>query len=323
MRATRMIWEGAGRPMPVEYDGTPIAPTLDGSQRCAMCGEADARWPYNELFSENFRAVSKLRVLLPHVVEGEAMAFCAACVWCARSHALRASAWIARENGVWFVPRRHLLAVLLDPPEPPFVVGWPEYGADHGGEAHAWRCQWPGAPPLPSYFWPLNEGESGAKLLVPLPRLQAKHVAPYAEVAASRDLYPLQWDDGETVMVDVALWRALASQLAEVAAALRAAGVGIPDTREALAKLRCPMRAPAAVHLRWPALTRGLARHQRAQWWPLLADLLPLPDAPPKPDKPVKAPRPVRATKPPPPVEPARAAVPPPSAPIVRQPSLF
>lgn len=177
MRATRLIWEGAGRPMPVEYDGTLIAPTLDGAARCAMCGEGEARWPYGEVFSENFRAMSALRVLLPHVVEGAPMAFCAACVWCARSHALRAAAWFARPDGVWFVGRRHMLACLLDPPEPPFVAGWPGYGIDHGGETHAWRCQWPGAPPLPSQFWPLKEGEPGAKLLVPLPRLQAKHVA--------------------------------------------------------------------------------------------------------------------------------------------------
>ena len=55
--------------------------------------------------------------------------------------------------------------------------------------------------------------------------------------------------------------------------------------RDGTLTVRAPMRAPLAVHARWPALTRRLATYTRAAWWPLLADLVPLPDAPPRPEK--------------------------------------
>lgn len=305
-RATRLIWEGAGRPQPMDYDSLPVPPRAVEAAACAMCGEPGPGWLYNDLFSENFHTLANTARLFPHRTVGLPLAFCAACTWSARSLALRCASFFARESGVWFVARRQLLAALLDPPEPPFVAAAPLYGCDHGGEMHGWRCPWPGAPPLPSgYYWPLPEGEPGAKVVAPLSRLQAKHVAVYATVATSRDRYPLQWDDTTPVMVDRPLWTALAAQLAEVAGLLRAGSVTVTDTRDALRLLRCPARAPVAVHARWSALTRGLSRHARAVWWPLLADLLPLPDAPPREERPAKPARPAKIAPAPTPAKPS------------------
>lgn len=274
MRATRIIWQGAGSHMPHEGDGTPIPPRDPSTLApcCAMCGERGPRWTADDAFSDNFRPLSHLSQLYPHVVEGFPVSLCAACVWSSRALRLRCAASFSRVDGVWFVARRHLLSALLDPPEPPFVACAPLYGADHGGEAHGWRATWPGEPPLPD----------GVDVLT---RLQAKHVAAYADVALSRARYPLQWDDHTRVMVDAPLWRDLAARLGACAAALRGASVGVTDTRSALTTLRAPVRAPIAVHRAWPSLVRGLDAHRRAPWWPLLADLLPLPEAPPRPEK--------------------------------------
>lgn len=284
MRATRIIWQGAGSHPPSEGDGTlipphkgPLAPT------CAMCGEPGPQWTSEDAFSDNFRPLEHLSKLYPHAVEGFPVSLCAACTWSSRALRLRCAPFFARTDGVWFVPRRQLLAALLDPPEPPFVACAPLYGADHGGEAHGWRARWPGEPALPA----------GIDVLV---RLQAKVVSSYAETAFDRARYPLQWDDHTRVIVDVALWREVSAQLGVIAALLRAASVGVTDTREALLKLRAPTRAPLAIHARWSTLVRGLERHARAAWWPLITDILPLPDAPPRPERVVSAAKPAEPT---------------------------
>lgn len=308
MRATRIIWQGAGSHAPHEGDGTVIPPRDPATLApfCAMCGEPGPRWTNEDSFSDNFRPLSHLSRLFPHAVEGFPVSLCAACVWSSRALRLRCAPFFARTDGVWFVPRRHLLAALLDPPEPPFVACAPLYGADHGGEAHGWRATWPGEPALPA----------GVDVLV---RLQAKVVSSYADVAYERDRYPLQWDDHTRVVVDVPLWRDLSARIGAVASALRAGGVGVTDCREAMAKLRAPARAPVAVHREWSTLTRGLDRHQRAAWWPMLADLVPLPEAPPRPEKAPRAAPPPAAAKPAPaaaepPAPPTPAPAPPPKA---------
>lgn len=287
MRATRIIWQGAGSHMPHEGDGTPIPPRDPATLAplCAMCGEPGPRWTSEDAFSDNFRPLAHLSKLYPLAVEGFPVSLCAACVWSSRALRLRCAPFFARTDGVWFVPRRYLITALLDPPEPPFVACAPLYGADHGGEAHGWRALWPGEPPLPA----------GVDVLV---RLQAKVVSGYADVAYERDRYPLQWDDHTRVMVDVPVWRILADRLGGIAAELRAASVNITDTREALTKLRAPVRAPVAVHARWATLVRGLDRYARAAWWPFLADIIPLPDAPPRPEKAPPAAPPPKATPP-------------------------
>lgn len=287
MRATRIIWAGAGRPAPVEYDGTLVPRRTKGlAPCCSMCGESDPGWLYGDAFSDNFRTLTATDKMFPHALDGHPVSLCAACVWSAKTLALRCACFFAREGGVWWVSRRDLLGHLLDPPEPPFVAGAPLYGADHGGEAHLWRTQWPGRV-LPA----------GVDILS---RLQAKHVAVYAETAWSRDRYPLQVDDALSVTVDVALWRSLAEHMTAMATALRSGGVGYTETRDALRTLRPPPRAPIVVHRDWRALTAPLARYARAPWWPLLADILPMPDL-------VKAERPAKAVK--------AAPAPPPPAP--------
>jgi hypothetical protein len=302
VRPTEILFRGAGCVAPLDKEGAPIPRNLSvTATRCAMCGGADPGWLYGDLFSENFFTLSSQGKLLGYAQDGHADAFCAACTWAAQSLALRCAPWVATPVGVWFVPRRLLLAALLDPPEPPFVFGAPLYGADHGGETHAWRCAWPGAPPLPAgYYWPLPEGEPGAKVVTPLARLQAKHCAVYAQTGHHRDRYPLQVDDALCVMVDRPLWTDLAARLGEVASLLRAASVGIDDCRTSMLRVRCPARAPATIHARWATLTRGLDRYARSAWWPLLTDLVPLPDAPPKPERAVRA-RPAAPPKPAPP----------------------
>lgn len=286
-RPTHVIWRGAGCPAPLDPDGLPLRPRAGLAPVCAMCGEPSPGWPFGDAMSDNFRPLTHLNKLFAHVVEGAPVSLCAACVWCARSLKLRCAAWVAREDGVWFAARRDLLAMLLDPPEPPFVVGLPLYGADRGGEANGWRATWANDPPLPS----------GVDRLT---RLQAKHVAIYAETATRRDRFPLQWDDHTRVTVDVALWRDLAARLGAMASLMRSARVGVTDARDALRTLRAPIRAPMLVHRAWPALVRGLDTHARAAWWPLLTDLVPLPDAPPK-DAPAPAPPRVQPAPPAPP----------------------
>lgn len=295
MRATRIIWRGAGAPMPHEWDLTPIPPRDGLAPVCSMCSDAGPRWRVEDAISDNFRPLSHVNRLFPHVVEGAPVSLCAACFWCFKALRLRCSAWFAREDGIWFVARRDLLAALLDPPEPPFVAGAALYGADHGGEAHGWRAFWPGEP-----------RPAGVEILS---RLQAKHVSVYAETAYARDRYPLQVDDSLRITVDVARWRDLAQRLGACARALRAGSVGVTDTRAALLTLRAPVRAPLSVHREWPTLTRGLAAHAKAAWWPLLTDLVPLPDAPPRPEKAprVAAPPPLPAPVPPQPPAPAPA----------------
>lgn len=265
MRATRIIWKGAGCPAPVEYDNTSIPPARGRlAPVCAMCGEPGPQWGYGDAFSDNFRTLTATDRMFPYAMDGYPTSLCAACVWCAKTLALRCACFFAREDGVWWVARRDLLAHLLNPPEPPFVVGAPLYGADHGGEQHLWRTRWPGVTLPPG--------------VDTLPRLQAKHVAVYAETAWSRERYPLQVDDSISVTVDVPLWRALSEHLGTVATALRSGGVGYTETRDALRTLRIPLRAPLAVHARWRSLIAPLTPHARAPWWSRLTDVIPMPD---------------------------------------------
>lgn len=253
-----------------------------------MCAEPAPAFLVDDAMSDNFRPLTHINKLFAHATQGAPVSLCDACVWCARALKLRCAAWVAREDGVWFVARRDLLPVLLDPPAPPFVVGLPLYGADHGGEANGWRATWSTDPALPA----------GVDRLT---RLQAKHVAIYAEVATRRDRYPVQWDDHTRVVIDVALWRDLTGRLGAMAALLRSHSAGVTDTRDALRTLRAPMRAPVAAHRAWPGLIRGLDRHARSSWWPLLTDIVPLPEAAPRPEKAPKAPSPPPTPPPTPP----------------------
>lgn len=277
MKATRLLWETAGRPAPTEGDGELIKPGPDRGA-CSMCGSDGARFGFKDALSENFWTLSQTSRLFPHRDPDAPVALCAACVWCAKTLALRCASWVVCERGLWWIPRSGLLALLLDPPEPPFAVGYPLYGIAHGGEANGPRAIW-----------------CGRQHEEPLVKLQSKHTAIYAEVATSRERFPLQIDDSTPVLVDRPLWLRLSRELTAVCTDLRDAGVGANDVRDGLTTLRAPQRAPVRVLTRWPSIVRPYRDFARAEWWRVLVDLLPLPPLPPKPEKKPKAPAPVVA----------------------------
>lgn len=270
MKATRLLWEAAGRPAPTEGDGTSIAPGVARETPCAMCGTEGPRYPFKAALSESFWTVGQMSRMFPHA-EGP-IVLCDACVWCAKTLALRCACWVVTERGYWWIPRSGLLAVLLDPPAPPFAIGYPAYGIAHGGETHGWRATWCGRVHEQSLI-----------------RLQSKHVAIYAEVATSRERYPLQVDDGAPVWVDRVRWARLVAELAPLVASLRAAGVGATDLRASLLTLEPPPRAPMALLAQWPRAVAAYRAHHRAVWWRTLVELLPIP---PLPERPAKAPKP-------------------------------
>lgn len=304
-RAARAAWEWCGRPPPVEYDGTPVVAHGKGpATPCATCGDPLAPFDLADAFSENFRSPRNLGRMFPY--GGQRL--CAGCTWAVKTLALRCAAWFAAPpdalaawaarkglaplhpvfappTGVWFfrtrpppldpadaatprAPRPDVLALLLDPPAPPFAVGVPLYGIDHGGENHVHRCAWQGRAPEDA-----------------LPRLQAKHVAILAAVSTARDRYTLQLDDAEPIPVDRALWAGLRDDAARLLGELRAAGVGAEDARLALRELRPPPRCPTPVAAAWPARTARMATVADAHWWPFLIELFPMPALPPRPAK--------------------------------------
>lgn len=271
MKATRFLWEVVGSPAPTEGDGTPISP---GSDRgiCSMCGGDGARFGFKDALSENFWTVTQTSKLFPHRDPSAPVALCAACVWCAKTLALRCVAWVVTKRGIWWIPKSGMLAILLDPPEPPFAIALPLYGISHGGEGNGHRAIW-----------------CGRSHEEPLVKLQSKHCAIYAEMATSRERYPLQIDDAPPVMVDRERWRALAAELTAHATTLRNAGVGADDVRTSLTTLRAPARAPLPVLARWPSMVRSYQPHAGSLWWRTLVDLLPMPPLPPKPEKTIKS----------------------------------
>lgn len=274
MDARRLVWTAAGCPAPVTGDGEPVPTQPDDGTVCGRCGSPGGVYGYGDVFSENFWPAKTLNQL--QGFGGDR--FCAACAWSVRCLPLRCAAWVATERGVWFIAQRQLLAVLLDPPEPPFVIGWPRYGIAHGGEVHAWRAHFHGNDPL---------GPPEVERLI---RLQAKHCAIYADVGLSRDRFPVQVDDVLSLDVDRALWSRLAVQLLAVAARMAAEGVGPKSQRECLARLKPPSRRSMALAADWPRLVRGLDIYARAPWWEPLCALLPAPDAT-KAEAPAKAPK--------------------------------
>lgn len=273
MKATRLLWESAGRPAPTEGDGTPIKAGEPASCPCAMCGAEGPRFGFFDALSESFWNADQVARMFPYADGAAHKRLCDACVWCAKTLALRCACWIVTTKGIWWIPRSGLLAILLDPPEPPFAIGYPAYGIAHGGETHAWRATWCGR---------VHE--------TPLIRLQSKHVAIYAEVATSRVRFPLQVDDGLRVIVEPARWSRIVSELTVLVSELRAAGVGATDLRASLVSLRPPPRTPYALLSTWHTRVAPYRAHARAAWWRVLVDLLPMPALPPKPEKAPKAP---------------------------------
>lgn len=261
-----------------------LAAVVD-APRCASCGEA-ATCRLDDAISDSFTTVKNAHRAWPfgggHI--------CAACLWCCKALALRCAGFFATERGFWFFAIRPLpgvpstrpdpLDVLLHPPEPPFVAALPLYGIDHGGEANAQRTIWPWTGDASHAAARAFGG--GARLWVPdrpLVKLQSKHTALYAEVSRSRDRYRLQVDDAGDVTVDVPLWRRLRAVCAELLAAMRAAGVGAQDAREALTTLRPPRGFVTSTEA-WQGRVTPLRPHVGGAWWSLFTALLPMPDLP-------------------------------------------
>ena len=195
-----------------------------------MCGAEHARFGFKDALSENFWTLSQTSRLFPHRDPDAPVALCGACVWC-ETLALRCVSWVATERGIWWIPRSGLLAILLDPPAPPFAIACPLYGIAHGGESNGHRAIW-----------------CGVSHADPLVKLQSKHTAIYAEVATSRDHYPLQIDDSTPVLIDRPLWSRLASELLAITTSLRDAGVGANDVRDGLR--HCALRREPALRAR-------------------------------------------------------------------------
>lgn len=270
---------------------------ITDTPHCASCGEP-ASYRLDDAISDSFTTVKNANRAWSF--GGERL--CQACVWACKTLALRCALFFATlpsatgPGGLRFHPIRPIpgrpetrpdpLAVLLDPPEPPFVAGLPLYGIDHGGEANLHRAIWPTPIQLRPGDGPVPEGNmrpmaEGSALFVPfdpLIKLQSKHTALYTQVSLCRDRYRLQIDDTSDVTVDVPLWRALRRFCDALLLDLRQGGVGAQDARTALETLRSPARAPLPLLARWGERVAPLKPHAGAPWWGLFVNLLLMPE---------------------------------------------
>lgn len=270
MHATRLIWEGAGSPIPFDYESNPIPKAKEKLWgRCACCGSPDGHWGIKDVISSNFVQVKNDSRISPY---GGHM-YCAACVFCARTLRLRCCSWFATKDEIrfWMTrpleqggPRPDVLETLLNPPEPPFVVGIPLYGISHGGEAHWKRAPWPGDKPSDV-----------------LSRLQSKHVAIYSRVAMSRDRFPVQVNDDVDFVLDVAQWKELRSVATDWMRCAVESGVPPYPSKKALLTLSAPNGVRSSRLVEMAKLTRLLKPHADAQWWPVFCEFIPaLPEIP-------------------------------------------
>lgn len=350
MRGTTFLWHAAGRPAPVETDGTPIharRAVVDSGAICAACGEP-AAYLLGDAISDKFTTVHNDHRAWPY---GGA-ALCAGCVWCCKAIALRCAPFFATERGIWFVgsmpikglpkSRPLLLDALLNPPAPPFVVGIPRTGMEHGGEDMLERCCF--APPtdkaslalikrlraqsaevqtalvmatpvgvedanrmaaravatmtFPSACnqargavlarargawdqWVIAAGDAPREpwwrfAVWPAIKLQSKHTALYAKVAMSRERYPVQVDDAQDFVLDVALWRKMREVVTTILVDMRAQGVGAREATDAVLYLRRPSGYRCTAR-RWAEVVMALRPHYEAPWWPIFVGLVPMP----------------------------------------------
>jgi hypothetical protein len=262
--ATQIVWEAAGAPAPCATDGTPIPRTRGAAGRCSLCDSPDAGYSRSLLTSSNFVPTKNANRL--DAYGGDRA--CAACVFASKTLRLRCISWFASAEGVRFwrtrpaekgAPRPDALATLLDPPEPPFVVGIPLYGIAHGGEAHWRRTWWPGEP-VPTDV---------------LVRLQSKHVALYARPAFSRDRYPVQIDDALEFLLDRETWLFAREVATEAMVELVDAGLKPYPAKLSLRTLTIQGRVPAGVSRNWRSITEPLSKFTGTVWWPLFCDLIP------------------------------------------------
>lgn len=286
-RAAKFVWEAAGRPPPIETDGSPIVPAASSDEMCAHCGVGRARFKIDQAISDKFTTIRNASILWPFATER----LCAGCVWAFKSLYVRTGMCFARlpdasgpggvypvpirpipkpadwpKDAHWFFTKPDALTTLLNPPPPPFVAWCPLYGIDHGGEAHFHRTFGPDG--MGGVFRPTD----------PLWKLQTKHTLPFARVSHDARRYDLAIDD-TNIAVDVPLWITLRLLSEPLLAELRAGGVGSDDAREALLTLRAPRGAPLALAepVSWAARVAPIRPHVAARWWGFFVSLLRMP----------------------------------------------
>ncbi len=266
MRGPPFVWKAVGSPQPLETSGQAIR-ARHQIGHCASCN-APAQFEMSDAISDSFTTVRNASKAWPF----GGSAICAACVWACKTLALRCAMWFARVDdehgagGIWFVPLRDALDVILSPPPPPFVAALPLYGIKHGGEAHGHRAVWWDQATCQPIIHP--------NVLI---RLQSKHVAIYSTVATDSRVYPIQVDDAHEVMVDVELWRQMRGKATQLAAEMVASGVWPERARESLRTLLPPHRLRIG-HAAWQARVEPFRRHHQAFWWNVFTTLLPIED---------------------------------------------
>lgn len=287
MHSTRLIWEAAGCPAPIEANGRAIrhvkrelvseeAPrdtdaeidiAAEGEARrpphCAACGvEEDGLSWIEDSISEPVTVTQATAKLWSH--GGELV--CRACLWCVKALYLRARPFIAwsdgkRNKGLKFFSQRGMLAELLAPPTVPFVACWPRAGVAAGGELKFVRMvQWDaaGRPLVPSGAVAALKG--------------ALHVAPFAPVNSDPTLFRLQVDDFTQVLVDVPTWRELRIVSEGAVRAVMASGLSRETALGMLKTLHVPPGTPN--RSAWERCAVPLRRYQPESWWPLFVEML-------------------------------------------------
>lgn len=271
IESTRLIWLAAGEPEPCDTQGRVIEPARRGEVTpCGRCGDPEGHYTVRQLISSNFVPVRNANRIQAY----GGVRYCAACIFSARTLRLRCVSWFASVDGIQFWSTRQPkdgdpidpLLTLLTPPDPPFVVGIPAYGIQHGGEgvqeAH-------GIPNWQRSWWPGEEMHD-----TPLIRLQAKHVALYSRTAYSRDRYPVQVDDDTDFLLDREVWLRVRDDAYRLMRVLVDGGVPVWRAKRALQDLVLPDRVSLAAARCWPKLTRPLEPYASAVWWPTFCWLI-------------------------------------------------
>jgi hypothetical protein len=266
IQPTQLIWTAAGSPDPFDAEGEPVPRKSASMGRCSMCNAPEAHYGIKNMISSTFVPTRNENRLSGYGGEFQ----CASCVFCARTLRLRCISWLATEDEIEFWRTRpetpdgqrpNALGKILNPPEPPFVLGLPLYGVKHGGEAHWQRTPWPGM---------LKPND-------PLRRLQSKHVAIYARVAYSRERYPVQVDDGLDLVIDRDLWLRLRDLSDTVTALCMNDGIAPYQSKLSLERLELPRRSSSALARTWRSLTSQILPYVNAPWWGLFCELYPTP----------------------------------------------
>jgi hypothetical protein len=264
--AQELVWRSAGCPVIRNPAGQPLPESPVGS--CAYCG-GEAVFRVSDCLSSNFVVAKRLHL--------GAKGFCRACAFCLRDLRLRCAPWIATEGGVRFCTDRwRALDFLLGPTEVPFVAGVPWFGISKGGMGNLHYCRvWHPEREMQELS-PAKVAEDGTVIREAqvMPKLQSKHTAIFAQIATSRDRYPLAVDDGAPVLVDVLEWRALARHVAK---ALR--WLPVPCLEEFRPPQIYSEKWKVGIS-RWSELTAPLERYRLAHWWPMFLAIVPRPERP-------------------------------------------